>query len=206
MGIIQKSYVRQNANEWDLDIPSDIALTIFMFYYIKMFDIEYGKKINRKDNTITNIDDSVWNPFGNTSVIGDWMDPDVDNNYIHTIKIKIIKKTDEIGIGIVKQEYDMEEVILFNEGYAFFDNGTYYKTGLIEGAVDGYSTGQIVLLKLNLKELSLSYEIIDDINGTESKKGILYESGTIDKTKYKWAVSVCKPHDCVEIIDVHSKN
>ena len=200
--LITDRYVRQNAEKWDLDIPSDIVLIIFMFYYIKMFEIEYGNKIIREDNTITNIIDS----YRNTSLIGDWMDPGADNNCIHTFKVKIVKNTGVIGIGIVKPGYNMEEAIIYLKGYAYFNDGHYYKNGLGSGKADDYSTGCIVSLTLNLNALSLSYDIIDKENVVESKKGVLYKSGKIDTCKYKWAVSIYQQHDCVEIIDVYSNN
>ena len=67
--LIIDGYVRQNAEKCDLDIPLDIALVVFMFYYIKTINIEYGSKIYRKDNTITNIKQRY--SHKNVSVIGD---------------------------------------------------------------------------------------------------------------------------------------
>ena len=49
------------------------------------------------------------------------MDPDSENNHIHTIAVKIIKQDDCYGIlvGIVKvdDEYDVNTTLFHNQGY-----------------------------------------------------------------------------------------
>ena len=90
--------------------------------------------------------------------------------------------------------------------YYYYSNGQYYKTPSEYGRADKYSTGCIVSLTLDLDALSLSYHVIDEINDVAPKKGILCKAGKADTCKYKWAVSMYEPHDCVEIIDVYSNN
>ena len=133
------------------------------------------------------------------------MDPDSDIDFIHTITIKIIKQTYSIGIGIVEAGYNLETLIQFCKGYCFFNNGNVCKKVTVLRKADEYTTGDIVSLTLNLKSLSLSYNIIKN-NDNEIKKGMLVQEGQILKRKYKWAVAISSKDDCVEIIDIYARN
>ena len=85
-------YSMTTCTKYDLDIPTEIIYIIFMFYSIKEFNIEYGKRIKIKANMITNICDDYYIAYKNITVTNDWMNPDSYTNHIHTIKIKITKQ------------------------------------------------------------------------------------------------------------------
>ena len=203
--LITDGYTRAKSKQYDIDIPSEIVTLIFTFYFIRIFHIEHGKKIQVTDNVITNID-STYAACLNTSVIDEWMDPHSFNNngyYIHTMKVKIIKQTGFIIVGIVDQNHDLNDAIIAQQGYSLVSDGGYYKCTSLKGNADGYSTGDVVSLMLNIKALSLSYSIIKN-GDTEEKKGLLFKAGEINKTKYKWAVGIYDKPDSVEIIDIYS--
>ena len=168
-----------------MKIPTEIISVIFMFYFIKQFNIEYGQKIQVEGNTLTNITYS----YLNTSVIDDWMDPYFEINHIHTIKIKIIKHLrSKMVIGMVGPRYNLNTPISYSNLYYFniFKDGGLYRNGIQIAKVNDYSAGYLVALTLNLKLLCLSYSIYKNDNEVEpEKKGFLLNEGQITKDKYK---------------------
>ena len=58
--LITDGYTRHVSSKYDLMIPTEIFSIIFMFYYMELFDMEYGDqiKVNEYDNVITNIADT----------------------------------------------------------------------------------------------------------------------------------------------------
>ena len=206
--LITDAYTRKKCMEYQLGIPSEIVAIIFMFYFIKVFDIEYGEEVQVQDNILTNI--GTESPWGfalalDTSVIGNWMVPESDNGHVYTIKVKIIRVQSEIGIGIVREGYTMSNCIVWPTHYTYVNDGEYYDGWSEKGTADKYGAGDIVSLTLNLQSSSLSYDIVNDTDDT-SEHGILFKEGEIDKVKYKWAVGMYNEDDCVEIIDVYSNN
>ena len=203
-------YIRRGTNEYDINMPSEIVSIIFMFYFIKEFNIEYGKGIEVKENKITNIGDDPRPEFMNTTVIGDWMDPlNYGRNHIHTIKIKTIKHfADQIAIGIVEKEYNLKDSMDVCKGYAFclWDDGEILYNAMEIATVNDYSIGDIVCLTLNLKSLSLSYSIFKSGDIESKQQGILLKAGEVSEKKYKWGVGIDTKGDCVEIMDVYSSN
>ena len=198
--MITDGYIKNASKNYDLDIPSEIMSLIFMFHFIKEFIIEYGKKIQIEDNVITNIDMSS-DQHSNTTIIDDWMDPDSDIDHIHTIKVKILRRTDSILIGIVYRGYKLEDTIISSEGYCFSSDGLCYHGISCRKKDDTYSTGDIVSLTFNVKSLLLSYKIAKK-EDNEIKGGIVFDSSRIYKTKYKWAIGIFEHNDSVEIIDI----
>ena len=187
-------YTRKLSEQHKINIPSEIVSIIFIFYYNRFFDFEYSKKIQVKDNVITNIDD-VYSSL-NTTVIGGWMDPDSDNKYMHTIRIKVINKDDQILIGITDAAYDLEDDITSNGGYFWGSLGIVNKVRPVEA----YDVGDEVIMTLDLNELSISYKIIKQDRNESS--GVLFGPQQIEKAKYKWAVSLDEHLDSCEIIDI----
>ena len=201
--MINDGYMKNISKKYNLDIPSEIVSLIFMFYFIKAFNIEHGGKIKIEHNVITNIDETFL-AFIYTTVIVQCMIPDGDINHIHSIKVRIIKLSSNIQIGIVPNGYALENAIATNKGYSFKRDGICVHRYYIQRMVDEYITGDIVSLTLNLKEMSLSYKIINRKNKDNvTKEGIVFEAGEIDKTEYKWAIVIDRKDDCVEIIDVY---
>ena len=85
---IVKGYLRMDSIIRHLNIPSDIASLIFMFYHFRIFHFEYSNyDIEIKENTIKNKSDSSLN----TVLIGPWMTPESKQN--HTIKVRIDRIT-----------------------------------------------------------------------------------------------------------------
>ena len=199
--MVTAGYVRNISDNFNLDIPSDIVSIIFMFYFMKLFNIEYGNRIRVKENMIRNVNYRSLNcPYLNTTVIGNWMNPNSDNHHTYTIKVKIRKKTGGMIIGIVAQRYDLYGLIRNLQGYSFACNGTYYNRRTYKGRTDKYDAGDIVSLTLNIKALSLSYSILKNEENA-ARTGILFKAGEIYETKYKWAVGIFLAGDSVEIID-----
>ena len=193
-------YIRNLCKEYELDIPSEIVSFIFMFYFIKLFNIQHGCKIKVEDNTIINIADG-WNAWLNTTVIGEFMNAHSDD--IHTIKLQIMKQTASMAIGIFHGAYFVEQPIKTSQGVAYFNNGKIYHD-LIFDTADEYGTGDIVSVTVNFKSLCLSYSVIKK-NQTEEKKEILLDVGEIAADyKYQWAVQIDTKDDCIQIIDICS--
>ena len=202
--ILIDGYIKNASKKYDLVMPSEIVTLIFMFHFIKVFDIEHGKKIKSEDNIIANIDESSY-AFMNVSVIDEWMVPDCDSGHIHTIKVKIIKLVGCILIGIVPEPYRLDNSILACKGYCIIsDGGCYHAFTREETIIEEYSTGDVVSLTFDLKSLSLSYQITKNTDG-KTKTGIVFGSEKINKTKYKWAIGLFQCNDSVEIIDIYSK-
>ena len=200
-------YSRSISSTYGLIIPSEIVSIIFMFYFIKPFNIKYGTQIKVEGNTITNICNQKLFTYKNTTVINDWMDPDSYTNPIHTIKMGIIKQfSGAIIIVIVEQDYDSQLSMNFIKGYAFsfYRHGEIYYSWHQVAQLDDYNVGDIISLTLNLKLLSLSYNIFNDGDIEFKEEGVLLPAGAIPKTKYKWAVGINTKGDCVEIVDVYS--
>ena len=158
--------MRNISDNDNLEIPSEIVSIIFMFYFIKLFNIEYGKEIKVKENIIKNAYYYGYNTYSNTTVIGDWMNPNSDNNnnHVYTIKVKIIKKSGLIIIGIVDQTYNLYKLTTQLQGYSFASNGEFQKMRHLKGLADKYKKGDIVSLTLDIKALSLSYSIIKNVH------------------------------------------
>ena len=203
-------YLRMHAVKYNLELPSDIITIIFTFFYIVHFHFEHGKRVQIKGNTITNIDTSQYAVICNTTVIDDWMDPDSDDSHIHTIRVKFIKgqerKASIIAIGIVHDKYYVDRG-LFNQKNAYWINSSGQCKGRINGKFNRYresfterfGDGDILSLTLDVKALSLSFEID---KGKYMIKNTLFKAGTIIKTKYKWAISVFYKDDACEILDI----
>ena len=104
--LITYGHIRNVCKAYDLNVPTEIVSIIFMFYFMKIFNIEHGQNIKVEENTITNIQENAFFGLLNTTVIDDWMDPNL--NHIHTIKIKMVKQSGFITMGIVEQGYDVE--------------------------------------------------------------------------------------------------
>ena len=149
-------YIRSKSKQYCLDIPSDIVSIIFMFYFIKVFNIEYGKRIKCEDNFITNISDSMAACF-NTTVIDGWMVPDSGGDFIFTLRVKIVKQTDTIVIGIVQQGYKLDDSLLvFHKSYGFANDGNYFHSLSLKGTADAYRANLIRgLVSLNYRLVSL---------------------------------------------------
>ena len=193
---IVSGYTRYSTKKYAIDISSEIMSIIFMFYYIEFFDFEYGKKIKVKGNIITNNSTSYWTAFLNTTFIGCWMDPNSENQQIHTIRIKVIKMRQRMLIGIVcRENYKVDEDIIGNLGYNWRSNGFVN----CNHSVDEYGAGDEVIITLDLRDLSLCYKVIKKNN--EELSGVLRHR--IKRAKYKWAVSMDDLLDCFEVIDMY---
>ena len=207
--LITDGYMRDTCKEYNLDIPSEIVSIVFIFYFIKAFDIEYGELIKVENNKITNICDKPFGAFMNTTVIGDWMhsDADADTDHVHTIKLKIINLSLAFSIGILLEGYNLEYPMTWLKGQTLCVSESLitYKMNVI-AKLDKYNTGDIISFTLNLKLLSLSYSICNEADIVPKQEGILLTAGTISKAKYKWAVLLDHQGDCVEIIDVYSES
>ena len=212
--LISDGYTRKISKKYQLDVPSEIISIIFMFYFIKIFNIKHGSRIKVEGNIITNISDDKYMASLNTTVIEEWMDCNSYTSNIHTIKIKTIKPPLRIFIGIVSVPYNLEwSMIVKYKGhdqyaFAFYRYGsTYYGTiARTNGNKITLNEKDTVSLTLNLKLLSLSYSIFSDGHNVPKKQGILLKAGEIRKAKYKWAVKLDRTGDSVEVIDVYPNN
>ena len=139
--LIIDRYIKDKCNEYDFHVPLEIISIIFTFYFVKIFNIEHGKDIKVKDNTIINIGNGS-NASMNTTVIHQCMDADLDldSRHIHTIKVKIIKQTELIGIGIVQKNYELDSAIFCNKMYFFSNQGAFYEGYSFQGTAPKYST------------------------------------------------------------------
>ena len=214
--LITEGYIKSLSGEYNLDIPSEIVSIIFIFHFIQIFNIRHGKKISADNNIITNIaqeeDDESWLTQRNNkkAVIGQWMRVNSDFPNTHTIKLKIVKDTGGIGIGIVSPGYKLESPL---RSYHFRSHGAVHhnqgKRIIDKRVKDTFSTGDIVTLTLNSNPISLSYSIIKTGDKEPArldvpKKGILFEKFGLSEYTFKWAVEIDERGDCVEIIDIFS--
>ena len=166
------------------DIPSDIVGLILSFYHIVLFAFEYhSNKIKLEENKITNISGSSLQIV----VVGDWIDPEIKK--IHTVKIKIIRQTGCIGIGIVPVGYRVDEALIYQQG------------GYNQFNTDFKNNTDIFTATFDCNTLKLSYHL--SLNDGEEKSG-LFRKGSVEKANYfKWAVTMYSKNDVCTIIEVN---
>ena len=203
--ILIHGYARNEDIENPLDIPSDIIQIIFLFYYIKKFNFEYSTEhieLNQDENKITNISNSSLN----TTVVGDWMDPFESNKNIHIIKVKIDALIQTALIGIVP-DYDVDSALIWcNNAYVYAATGNVYANSTkldgfeSDGIHHGFSEGDTVIMTLNFELLSLCCHIIS--SSRENINEIIMKPGSIDKTKYKWAIGMYEDDSAITVIDI----
>ena len=207
--MIVDGFVRALCNKYDMKIPKDFIQIIFMFFYFGLFKFEHGERVKIEDNTITNID-TTFKSGWNTTVIGEWMDPDSTINHIYTIKIKIIKSKGSFRIGIINDHdsypYTNLNMPIQMEEYSYNEKGYCYFERTRQSKGDSYTSGDVVIMTLDLKSLSLSAKVIKTTNnGTNEQDKILFKPGEILKAKYKWKVTIHFANDSCEVMEIYQQ-
>eukprot|EP01084_Bolivina_argentea_P251228 421292_1 len=199
-------YVRtQIEDTYNYCIPNEIKNLCSQYAAI---DFNYKSStimVDKYINTITCIKDDHNYPNCNSTSFG--LIINANSNKTCTVKIKINKICDSGGgsypiyIGIIGEDDNISTTnthLTKLKGYHIGTQGYRYDkiTNSTEKIPLRFGTGDILVLTLNMNELSL---LCSKNNGQSS---VMFKKGQVKRLSYKWGVSMYRKGDKVTIISI----